>query len=167
MTNNDVLRRIRYVFDLKDTKMINIFAQADLVVSREQISAWLKKDDDDAYISCSDTTLATFLNGFINEKRGKKEGEQARPENVLTNNLILLKLKIALNLQSDDLIALMDSAGLIVSKPELSAIFRKPGHKHYRVCKDQFLRNFLQGLQMRHRGDSNDETNDEFVWETP
>ena len=45
MKNNDILRRLRYVFDFNDTKMIAIFHQADLPVNREQVSAWLKKDD--------------------------------------------------------------------------------------------------------------------------
>ena len=72
MTNNDILRRIRYIFDFNDAKMITIFGLADHKVTREQISDWLKKDDDPAYKACSDTQLAIFLNGLINHKRGKK-----------------------------------------------------------------------------------------------
>lgn len=173
MTNNDILRRIRYIFDLKDTKMTAIFALADFQADREKITSWLKKDDDPSYSSCSDLMLATFLNGFINHLRGKKEGVQHKPEQKLTNNIILMKLKIALNLKSEDIIDLLDSAGLIISKPELSAFFRKPGHKHYRECKDQFLRNFLIGLQTKHRGttSSNNQDNGKdssgFQWKNP
>ncbi len=151
MTNNDVLRRLRYTFDLNDSKMIAVFGLADLEVTREQISCWLKKDDDDAYKSCSDTEMATFLNGFINDKRGKKEGEQPVPEERINNNIVFKKLKIALNLKSEDVLELMDSVGLNMSKHELSAFFRKKGHKHYRECKDQMMRNFLQGLQKKYR----------------
>jgi len=165
MTNNDVLRRIRYIFDLKDTKMVAIFSSANFQASREMVSAWLKKDDDPAYVNCSDKMLATFLNGFINEKRGKKDGVEMTAESKLTNNLILTKLKIALNLKSDDIIRLMDMAEFVISKPELSALFRKPGHKHYRECKDQFLRNFLQGLQIMHHG-SNQEASSS-IWTKP
>jgi len=39
-----------------------------------------------------------------------------------------------------------------LSKHELSAFFRKPGHKNFRECNDQVLRKFLQGLQIQHRG---------------
>ena len=92
MTNNDILRRIRYVFDFNDTKMIAIFALADYKVTREQISAWLKKDDDPDYKTCSDTQLAIFLNGLINHKRGKKDGPQPTPEKKLNNNIIFRKL---------------------------------------------------------------------------
>ncbi len=151
MTNNDILRRIRYVFDFNDDTMIKIFALADSKVTREQISSWLKKDDDPDYKACTDTQLATFLNGLINFKRGKKDGPQPEPEKKLNNNIIFRKLKIALNLKEEDTLALLKLADLTISKHELSAFFRKEGHKHYRVCKDQILRNFIKGLQLKYR----------------
>lgn len=151
MTNNDILRRIRYAFDLSDTNMISIFGEADREVIREEISDWLKKDDDPAFKECNDELLSTFLNGFINTKRGKKEGVQPDPEKRLTNNIILRKLKIALDLKNEDVIELLALAEFEISKHELSALFRKKGHKHYRDCKDQILRNFLQGMQLKYR----------------
>jgi uncharacterized protein YehS (DUF1456 family) len=153
MTNNDILRRIRYILDLSDSQMISIFSLADHPVTREQISAWLKKDDDPAYQKCSDTKLAIFLNGLINDKRGKKEGAQPDPEKRLTNNIIFVKLKIALNLKADDICEIMALANFPVGKHELSAFFRRPDHKHYRECKDQILRNFLKGAQLKYRSE--------------
>jgi len=151
MTNNDILRRIRYAFDFGDDKMIQLFALADEEVTRAEISDWLKKDDDPEFKPIYDKQLAIFLNGLINDKRGKREGEQPQPEKRLNNNIILRKLKIALNLKDEDIIELMLLAGLRISKHELSAFFRKPDHKHYRLCKDQFLRNFLIGVQKKYR----------------
>ena len=152
MNNNDVLRRIRYVFDFSDSKMIAVFGSADYEVTRGQVSDWLKKDDDPAYQECSDTQLAIFLNGLINEKRGKREGAQPEPEKQLNNNIIFMKLKIALNLKAEDVLEILELAEFRISKHELSAFFRRPGHKHYRECKDQILRNFLQGMQLKFRG---------------
>jgi uncharacterized protein YehS (DUF1456 family) len=154
MTNNDILRRIRYIFDFNDSKMIAIFGLADHQVTRGQISDWLKKDDDPAYQKCSDTQLAIFLNGLINDKRGKKEGAQPEPEKRLTNNIIFMKLKIALDLKAEDVLEIMDLANLSISKHELSAFFRRPGHKHYRDCKDQILRNVLKGMQLKYRANT-------------
>jgi len=131
--------------------MMSIFKLADVEVARDQVSAWLKRDDDEAFQKCHDKQLATFLNGLINHKRGKKEGEQPKPEKKLTNNLIMKKLKIAFDLKSDDVIEVITLTGLRLSPHELSAFFRKPDHKHYRDCKDQVLRNFLQGLQVQYR----------------
>ena len=165
MTNNDILRRIRYIFDFGDSKMIAVFGLADHQVSREQISDWLKNDDDPAYLACSDTQLAIFLNGLINDKRGRKEGVQPEPEKRLTNNIILKKLKIALNLKAEDVLEILHLAGFQLSKHELSAFFRKPGHKHYRECKDQILRNFLKGMQLKYR--QKNKLKSEFEWKQP
>lgn len=151
MTQNDILRRIRYILDLDDSKMISIFSLAGLEVTRAQISDWLKKEDDPAYQQLSDPELAAFLNGLIVEKRGKKDGPQPAPEKKLNNNIIFMKLKIAFDLKAEDTLALLALNGLAISKHELSAFFRKPGHKHYRACKDQVLRNFLKGLQLKYR----------------
>ncbi len=153
MTNNDVLRRLRYCFDFSDSKMIAIYSLADHQVTRAQISDWLKKDDDPAYQECSDTQLAIFLNGLINDKRGKKEGAQPELEQQLTNNIILRKLKIALDLKAEDILKILKLANMRMSKHELSAFFRKCEHKHYRECKDQVLRNFLKGVQLKYRPD--------------
>lgn len=151
MTNNDILRRLRFIFDLSDSNMIGLFAKADHVVTREQVSAWLKRDDDPDYKSCRDNQLAIFLNGLIIKNRGKKEGPQPAPEKQLNNNIIFRKLRIALNLKDQDILDIMEQARFRMSKHELSAFFRKPGHQHYRECKDQILRNFLKGLQVKHR----------------
>ena len=151
MNNNDILRRIRYTFDLSDSKMISIFDQADHHVTREQVSDWLKKEDAPAYQKCSDAQLTFFLNGLINDKRGKRDGAQPEPEKSLSNNAVFMKLKIALNLKADDVINILSLTGVTISKHELSAFFRRPGHKHFRECKNQMLRNFLKGLQLKYR----------------
>ncbi len=153
MTNNDIMRRLRYIFDFSDSKMIELFASADLEVSRSQISDWLKKEDDPTFLSLNDPEMAIFLNGLINDKRGKKEGAPPIAEKRLNNNIVFRKLKIALNLKDEDIIEIMKLAEFQISKHELSAIFRHPSQKQYRACNDQFLRNFLVGLQKKHKGE--------------
>lgn len=150
VNNNDVLRRVRYTFNFNDKQMVALFASAGVEVSREQISQWLKKDSDSDFVGLYDTQLAVFLNGFINEKRGKKPGPHAVPEKRLTNNIILMKLKIALNLQAEGVIELLNDVGFTLGKSELSAFSRKVDHQHYRECKDQVLRNFLQAIDQAY-----------------
>jgi len=152
MTNNDVLRRIRYTFNFDDSKMIAIFGLAGLEVTRAEISDWLKKEEDPEHQKLNDKQMAIFLNGLIVDKRGKKDGPQPEPETTLNNNIIFRKLRIALNLQAEDVLKLVNQADFRMSKHELSAFFRKPGHKHYRECKDQVLRYFLKGVQTKYRG---------------
>lgn len=147
MINNDILRRLRYTFDLGDDKMIAVFKKGGLGTTRESVSNWLRKEEEDGFVFLEDIDLAMFLNGFIIEKRGAKDGVTPDPEEHLTNNMILRKLKIAMDMKDVDILALMEKSDFEVSKHELSALFRKKGHKHFRECKDQFLRNFLSGLQ--------------------
>lgn len=147
---NDILRRIRYTFDFNDSKMIEIFALAGHEISRAQISDWLKKDDDPAYKDLDDNHLAIFLNGLIIEKRGKKEGPQPVAEKRLNNNIVLRKLKIALDLKDDNILKILALADMRISKHELSAFFRKPDQEQFRPCKDQILRNFIHGMQIRY-----------------
>ncbi|GAM70767.1 glutamate synthase (NADPH) large chain [Vibrio sp. JCM 19236] len=151
MTNNDILRRIRYTFDFKDSEMVNIFGAADHTVTQANIVSWLKKEDDKEFSELLDVELATFLNGLINTKRGKREGEQPKPESRLTNNMIFMKLRIALNMKAEDILETLALVDFRLSKHELSAFFRKPENKHYRECGDQVLRNFLTGVQHQLR----------------
>ncbi len=151
MTNNDIIRRLRYTFNYNDSKMLELFASAEYAVSQDQVHNWLRKEEADNYELISDEPLAAFLNGMINENRGKREGKQPNPEKKLNNNIIFRKLKIALNLKDTDVLEIMLLADFKLSKHELSAFFRKPSASQYMVCKDQILRNFLHGLQLRYR----------------
>ena len=161
MKNNDILRSVRYTFDFNDSKMIALFALAGHQVTRAQISDWLKKEDDPAFQSCSDKLLTIFLDGLIIDRRGKQEGALPEPEQHLTNNVILKKLKIALNLQGDDILEIMALVRFSISRHEISAFLRKPDNKHYRSCKDQVLRNFLKGLQRKYRSTQPDLATDD------
>jgi len=153
-TNNTVLRSLRFTFDFSDSKMISIFELAEHAVSRAEVSNWLKKEDLAEFAELSDKELAIFLNGLINDKRGKQEGPQPVPEERLNNNGIFRKIKIAFDLKADDILEIMELVDFPLSKHELSAFFRKADHKHYKPCNDQILRNFLKGLQLKFRPDA-------------
>jgi uncharacterized protein YehS (DUF1456 family) len=151
MTNNDILRLLRYTFDFNDSKMIDLFSLGGQQVTRSEICNWLKKEDDPDFAGLNDLQLAIFLNGFINERRGKRDGEQSLPEKRLNNNNILRKLKIALNLNDNDILEILALSDMRISKHELSAFFRKSDQRQYRQCNDQILRNFLQGIQKKFK----------------
>jgi uncharacterized protein YehS (DUF1456 family) len=80
---------------------------------------------------------------------GKQKGQLAR---AMTNNDILKKLRIALELKDTDIIEILKLADFEITKSELSALFRNPDHRNYKECGDQILRNFLNGLIIRNRG---------------
>lgn len=128
-----------------------LFSSGQLEASRAQISDWLKKDDDPNFRRLTDHQFASFLNGFIISKRGKREGPPPVAERELNNNIILRKLKIALNLKVEDILDIFMLVKAHVSKPEVTALFRNPEQRQYRECQDQFLRFFLQGLKEQYR----------------
>lgn len=152
MNNNDILRRVRYILDLKDNQITKIFKHVGTDVTEQQVNHWLKREDEESFVELTDDGLIDFLDALIIEKRGKKEGPSIRFKQNLDNNLILMKLKIAFHLKAEDALAIMELAEFKISKHEFSALFRKKDHKHYRVCKNQLLRKFMKGLQVKYRG---------------
>jgi uncharacterized protein YehS (DUF1456 family) len=152
MMNNDVLRSVRYMLDISDGKVAEITALGGLEISKTDVIAFMKKDEEEGYQDCSDEIMAHFLDGLVFFKRGKDESRPAQPiELPITNNIVLKKLRVAFELKEDDMHAILSAAQFPVSKPELSALFRKVGHNNYRLCGDQLLRNFLKGLTLRVR----------------
>ncbi len=154
MTYNDILRRIRYALNIDDPTMIEIFSLAGHVIEQSLLTSLLTKEGEPGYASCSSRVLGYFLDGLIVKKRGRNEagpGGQQRPASHLTHNAILKKLRIALELKEEDMLDVLKLADIQLSKAELTALFRKEGHKNYKECGDQFLRNFLKGLSMRFR----------------
>ncbi len=153
MINNDVLRSVRYLLDLSDAKIVDITKLAGLEIGKSEVNAYLKKEGEEGYLACPDAVLAHFLDGLVFFKRGKDETLPPRPIILpVTNNMVLKKLRVAFELKDEDLHGILNGANFPVSKPELSALFRKPGHSNYRTCGDQLLRNFLKGLTLRLRG---------------
>jgi uncharacterized protein YehS (DUF1456 family) len=157
MINNDVLRAIRYMLDLSDAKVVEIthLADANFPIAKEDVQAFLKKEEEPGYVECSNAVLAHFLDGLVLHRRGRDENLPPRPvEKRVTNNVVLKKLRVAFELKDVDMHQILEAAGFPISKPELSALFRQPDHKNFRLCGDQLLRNFLKGLTLRLRGNA-------------
>lgn len=171
MNNNDRLVRLRYALDIKDADMVEIFRLGDSTTTKEEVHDMLTKSKgttvpedeeslDNAYNKKVDNyTLESFLNGLIISKRGVQEERPAAPTNqfLMTkdnrniNNILLKKVKIALSLTSEDMLAILEEVGVNLSKSELSAVLRKEGQRNYKECGDRYARNFLKGLAMRYR----------------
>ncbi|NQY89064.1 MAG: DUF1456 family protein [Colwellia sp.] len=153
MINNDLLRRICTIFSFNDEKTLAVFNLGQGLITAEHLVNIYKEKDDSSYKELLDVEFASFLNGLIIEKRGKKDGPQPQPqpqaEQVLTNNVIFNKLKIALALKADEVITVLELAELSLGKYELSAFFRNVNNKHYRDCSDDVLSTFLKGLKIQ------------------
>lgn len=154
MINNDVLRSLRYMFDLPDARVVDIIHAVDpsYAVDPAMVHDWLREEDHPLFVACPDSALVRFLDGLVLLRRGPSPDGKRRPfERRITNNLVLKKLRVAFELKDSDMHEIFEDAGLPLSKPELSALFRDPAHKNFRAAGDQVLRNFLRGLTRRLR----------------
>ena len=160
MTNNDVLRRVRYALRINDKAMLEIFKLGKMQITLEELTGLLSKEEDENFKRCNNKTLDAFLTGLITYKRGpQKDAGANKPVVELSNNAkninnhILRKLKIALAFRSEDMIDAFEEGGLKISESELSAIFRKPDHKNYREAGDKYVRVFIKGITQLFRGE--------------
>lgn len=155
MRNNDVLRRLRYALDISDVKLVEIFKLGKYDTDVTKVKDMLKKDDEEGFFNVNDRIMTLFLDGFIVFKRGenpKKVETPVKKDKNLSNNDVLKKLKIALNLHSDQIMEIMLLADCPLSKPELSAVFRNKEHKNFKECGDKYIKKFLKGLTIKNRG---------------
>ena len=149
MINNDILRRVSTILDFTNEQTRAIFELGQCNISAAQLVNFYKEKNDSDYKEIEDVELASFLNGLIIEKRGAGDGPQRENEVELTNNQIFNKVKIALSLKADDVIAIFALADLTLGKYELSAFFRNVNNKHYNNCADDILSSFLKGLKIK------------------
>jgi len=151
MISNTVIRSVRYMLNLSDEKLLDVFKLGEGNVTMEALQTFLKKEDEEGFVECDDKSMHSFLNGVIYLRRGKDPSRPPMPFEIPTNNVVLKKLRVAFELKDEDILEILFQAGFKISKTELSAFFRKVGHQNYRECGDQFLRNFLKGLTNRVR----------------
>ncbi len=149
MTNNDTLRRLRYALNKNDIAVAEITSKSGRKTTDAEVINWLKLEDEPGYKDLSDRDLGCFLDGLIVEKRGPHpSGNVPKPLDFLSNNEILKKLRIALNLQSDGMLAVFKKAEFDVSNAELGSFFRRVDHPKFAKCPEQVLRKFIKGLSV-------------------
>lgn len=149
MTNNDTLRRLRYALNKNDRAIAEITSKSGRKTSAQDVINWLKLEDEPGFAELTDKDLCSFLDGLIVEKRGPHpSGNVPEPLEFLSNNEILKKLRIALNLQSDGMLAVFKKAEFDVSNAELGSFFRRADHPKFAKCPEQVLRKFIKGLSI-------------------
>jgi uncharacterized protein YehS (DUF1456 family) len=151
MTNNDLLRRLRYALKLNGETIAELCTLGGHEIGPIDALKLLKKEEEPGFVACDEWTMGAFLDGLIISRRGAQDpmpGSAQATKMELNNNLILRKLRIALELNEEAMLAILAMAGVQLSKPELSAMFRAKDHRNFKPCGDQFLRNFIRGLTL-------------------
>ena len=151
MTYNDLLRSLRYALNLNGETIAGLCTLGGHDITPVEVLKLLKKEEEAGFAVCDDLVMGAFLDGLIISRRGPHEQKPTsgtEAAGALNNNLILRKIRIALELNEEAMRALLAKTGVQISKSELSAMFRAKGHKNYKPCGDQFLRNFIRGLTL-------------------
>ena len=152
--NNSVLRRLRYALNFNDAEMAEMVSLGGMKITPGEIAAILKREDEAGFESCRNEVLIRFLDGLIIHRRGPSDRPHPSGERLfsVTNNLILKKLRIAFELREEGMVRVFKNGEYDITGTELTALFRKPGHRNYRECGDQLLKRFLTGLSVRKEG---------------
>lgn len=149
MKSNLIFRKIVQALGLDTQKVQEVFANTDIEINDQEMVRLLNDGDESNMGPMPDYVLVLFLNGLVDAFRGKKEGAVALPvtkTTKITNNDVLKKLRIVLNLQEQDLRDALKLVTIELTKSDLSALFRKAGHPHYKVCDDELLMDFIEGF---------------------
>lgn len=146
MKTNDILYKIHKALNLSQEEMMEAYKLADYKMDATHLDSLLKRRQDEGSKLCSYEELGVFLDGFVILKRGPSP-KKANDEIVeLTNNLILKKLRIALELKEAETEIIFSLGEAELSKQQLASLFRKEGHKNFKTCSDELLMAFLDGM---------------------
>jgi len=147
LKTNDILYKIQKALNLSQEEILEAYKLADYKMDATHLDSLLKRRQDDGSKLCSYEELGVFLDGFVILKRGpspKKKNDDEAVE--LTNNLILKKLRIALELKEAETEIIFSLGEAELSKQQLASLFRKEGHKNFKECSDELLMAFLDGM---------------------
>ena len=147
MKTNDILYKIQKALNLTQEEMTEAYKLADYKIDTTHLDALLKRRQDEGSKLCSYEELGVFLDGLVILKRGPSPKKNNNDEVVeLTNNLILKKLRIAMELKEAETEIIFSLGEAELSKQQLASLFRKEGHKNFKECSDELLMSFLDGL---------------------
>ena len=144
---NEILYRIHKALNLTTEEILEAYKLEAYKMDASHFESLLKRRQDDGFTAATYEELGLFLDGLVTLKRGpspKKANENEAVE--LTNNLILKKLRIALELKEAETEIIFGLADVELSKQQLASLFRKEGHKNFKECSDELLMAFLDGL---------------------
>ncbi len=147
MTNNYILSSIMNSLKLDKIDILKAYKLVDKKITQDDVDDILREPSDEKFILLSDEGFELFLNGFIAYKRGPSDKKTKKQKIYFSNNIILKKLKIALDLKDEDIIEIFKNDGLEITKSQLTAYFRRDGHINYRKCSDSLLKRFINGLK--------------------
>ena len=145
-STNEILFRIQKALSLSKEMMLKAYELENYDMKASHLDNLLMRRQDKGFVLCSYEELGVFLDGLVVLKRGSSPKKNTNEAVELTNNLILKKLRIALELKELETKIIFGLADVELSKQELASLFRKESHKNFKACSDELLMAFLEGL---------------------
>ena len=147
MKINDILFKIQKALSLKNKELIEAYALVNYEMTEKRLESILKRHQDKGYEEATYEELGLFLDGLVTLKRGENSASSDDDTVVeLTNNLILKKLRVAMELKEAELIIVFALAEVNITKRQIGSLFRKEGSKNFKSCSDELLLAFIDGL---------------------
>ncbi len=147
MKTNQILTSIITPLKLSIQEILDIYQLAGLPMTETRLTSLLHDEKDRDFKLCSYEELGAFLDGLILAKRGPSPSKVKDDAPIpLTNNLILKKLRIALELKEPETEIIFSLGEAELGRQELKSLFRKEDHKNFRACSDELLMAFLEGV---------------------
>ena len=147
ISTNEILFRIQKALNLSLEDIVEAYKLENYKMLEPHLKDILKRRQDAGFMLCSYEELGVFLDGLVALKRGpspKKSNNDGAVE--LTNNLILKKLRIALELKEAETEIIFGLADIELTKQQLASLFRKETHKNFKPCSSELLMAFIEGL---------------------
>ena len=132
---------------MSNSELIEAYSLVDYSMKNERLENILKRRQDQGYEEANYEELGIFLDGLVLLKRGASDRVSTIEEAVaLSNNLIMKKLRVALELKEAELVIVFALAEITLTKRQIGALFRKEGTKNFKYASDELLMAFIEGL---------------------
>lgn len=150
MYPNLVLKRVSAISNLTNRQIANVLKKSNKKLTSATVDLWLLEEEDTNHVPLSSVDLSFFLNGLIIHFRGAREdGFVPEADKDLDNNMIFKKLKIAYDIQTDEIAPMFRAINRRITKNEVASFLRGANHAQYREMKDQYLRNFMSAIKKK------------------
>ncbi len=145
MKPSEIIKSIKEALELNRGQILHMYELEEYPMSQERLDSILKNRSKKNSANATYEELGVFLDGLVSYKRGKSNTPPPQ-DVVLDNNLVIKKLRVALNLKEFEIEMIFELADFKISKTAIKNIFRSPTHPKYQECDNRILEAFLAGL---------------------
>jgi len=142
-----IIQSLKESLNLNRKQILHIYSLEDYAMDENRLNDILKNPSKKGAKEPTFEELGIFLDGLFEYKRGEKPNIPEDIEIELDNNLILKKIRSALNLKEYEIALIFELADFKISKSQIKDLFRSTNHPKIKICDNKTLKAFLDGLK--------------------